>query len=537
MAPKVGKKGIFLAKAAVGVASIGLLSKLLGFSREVVLARYFGATEVTDAYLVAVVIPVIVVGALINAITATFIPVFAEYKAKRGEVATLRLVNNTLNLLLLLSVLLGISGYLLAPQVVSMLAPGFHGSQVALTVRLTRIIFPAVFAMAIIGLAIGVLQSRQCFWVPAAIGLPYNLTMIIAIILSSRYYGIIGVAVGTVLATFSQALFQIPFLYRSGFRYRLVLDLKEEGLRKMAFLIWPVLIGIAATQMNTIIDRWLASTLPEGSISALNYGFKLVMLPLSLVVSAVNSVTYPFFSQMVATNQREKLREVYLDIINIVVLFFVPITVGMIILREPFVRTAFQRGAFDASDTTATTLALLFYSVGLVAYALNDISSKVFFAVQDTKTPVLIGMLVMGFNVILNFILVKPMAHSGLALATSIASIVGTAVYFMLFRRRYGFKGGKRLLWVLGVSVMASAFMGLAVLGLYNLIPPTWTSGNFLRQVMVLSGLASLGAVMYLTVIKISRLPEGGVLFEIITRILSRTKSVDYLKHEVNIRI
>lgn len=534
MPSKLEKKGLFLARAAVGVAVIGLVSKFLGFLREVVLAKYFGATAATDAYLVAMVIPAILVGALISAISVTFIPILAEYEARRGEAAAFRLVNNTLNLLLLLSVVLGIASYLLTPQVVSILAPGFHGDQAALAIQLTRIMLPAVLAMALAGLTTAVLQSRQHFWIPAAVGLPYNFVLITAIILSARFSGIAGVAVGTALAIFSQGLIQIPFLYRLGFRYQFVLDFREEGLRKMGILIWPVLIGIAAAQLNTIIDRWLASTLAEGSISALNYAFRLVMLPQGLIVGAITSVTYPFFSQMAATNRGADLQEAYLKTAKVLILFFVPLTAGMIVLREPFVRAAFQRGAFDAIDTISTAVALLFYSLGLLSYALNDLSAKVFLAVQDTRTPVMVTVLVVGCNVVLNLMLIKPMAHGGLALATSIASTIGAGSYFWFFHRRYGLKDGRRLLVVAGVAVVASVFMGAGVSWLYNVIPAAWKVGGFLRQVAVLLSLAGIGAAFYLMLIKATRLPEGDALFEIISKIMHRNKPATRLPQEVD---
>lgn len=534
MPPKIEKKSLLLARAAVGVAAIGLVSKLLGFLREVVLAKYFGATAATDAYLVAMVIPAILVGALIGAISITFIPILAEYEARRGKAAAFRLVNNTLNLLLLLSVVLGIVGYLLAPQVVSILAPGFHRGQAALAIQLTRIMLPAVLATALTGLATAVLQSRQRFWIPAAVGLPYNFVLITAIVLSDKSSGIAGVAVGTALAIFSQALIQFPSLYRLGFRYQPVLDLGEDGLRKMGILIWPVLIGIAAAQLNTVIDRWLASTLAEGSISALNYAFRLVMLPQGLIVGAITSVTYPLFSQMAATNRGADLQEAYLKTAKVLVLFFVPLTAGMVVLREPFVRAAFQRGAFNASDTISTAVALLFYSLGLLSYALNDLSAKVFLAVQDTRTPVMITVLMVGCNVVLNLILVKPMAHGGLALATSMASTLGAGSYFGIFRRRYGIKGGRGLLVVAGVAVAASVLMGAGVSWLYNVIPAAWKVGGFLRQVTVLLSLAGIGAVFYLVLIKATRLPEGDALFEMISKIMHRNKPATRLPQEAD---
>ncbi len=534
MAPKVGEKSLKLANAALDIALIGLVSKLLGFLREVALARYFGATAATDAYLVALVLPGIGVGALLQAIVVAIIPILAEYQARKGEAAAFRLVNNTLNFLLLLSVLLGGLGYFFAPQIVRILAPGFQGSQAILAVNLTRIMLPVVLALAVNSLATAVLQSRQLFWIPAATGLPYNFIVIAAVVLSARYFGIAGVAVGTALAIFSQAILQVPSLYRMGYRYQAVLDFREEGLRKMGVLIWPVLIGIATAQMNTVIDRWLASTLPEGSISALNYAFKLVGLPLGLIVSSVTSVTYPLFSQLAATGRRGELGEAYLKTAQVLVLFLVPLAVGMITLKELIVRTAFQRGAFDASDTAATAVALAFYSLGLLAYALNDLSARAFFAVQDTRTPMLISVLVMGCNVILNLLLVKPLAHGGLALATSIASILGAVVYFMFFHRSYGLKKGKRLLVVGGVAIAASIVMGLVVLGLYSVVPVPWSRGNFLRQTLVLLSISGLGAVLYLAIIRASRLPEGDMLFEMVVKIFRRNKPTG-LPQEVDV--
>lgn len=532
MTPANGKKGNGLVKAAVGVAIIGLASKLLGFLREVVLAKYFGASAATDAYLVALVIPGVLVAALISAITVTFIPIFAESREKHGEKEAMGLVNSTMNLLLLVSAILGGAGMFFAPRIVAMLAPGFNGAQAALAVDLTRIMFPAVLAMAMNGLATAVLQSKGSFWIPAAIGFPYNLIMIAGIVLSTHFGGIAGVAVATALAIFSQAVFQALALHRAGYRYRPVLDLKEEGLRKMGLLIWPVLIGTAAGQINTVVDRWLASTLREGSISALNYGYKLVTLPMGLIVSAVTSVTFPLFAQIAAAGRREELGKVYLETAKILILFFVPLTVGMIILREPFVRAAFQRGAFDAGSTGATAVALMYYSLGLTFFALNDLSSRAFYAVQDTRTPVLVSVMTVILNVVLNLSLIKPMAHGGLALATAIASALGTLAFLALLRRKHGFRGFGRLVMVTGVALTASVVMGAVVWGFYGLIPVAWKTGGFIRQVAALLAAAGLGAGLYLALIKASRLPEGDRLFEMIGKIFRRTKPAERLPQE-----
>ncbi|GEA17226.1 murein biosynthesis integral membrane protein MurJ [Moorella sp. E306M] len=459
MAGPLGKQTV--ARAASVVMAATVLSKLLGFGREAALAAVFGASRVTDAYLVATVIPSLLFAIVGAAITTVGIPVLSEYlyrEEKRLELASL--VWSSFHAIAALLLVICFVAVPFAPWLVRLLAPGFGPDQAALTAELVRVMLPATVFMGLSGWAQGVLNAHKHFLAPAAVGIPYNVILITAIFLSGSFWGIEGVAWATVLAIASQFFIQVPVLRGLGIRYRPVLDLRHPGLTKMAALVLPVLVGVGAGQLNVIVDRILASGLAEGSISALNYAQKVLQIPQGLFAAPLIIVLYPSLAERGAVGDLAGFKERLARGLGALAFLAVPLLVGVIVLRHELVAFLFQRGAFDATDARMTAVALLFYTLGLLFLVWRDYLARAFYALQDTAMPMWTGLASVAVNIGLNLVLVRYLAHGGLALATSIAALVGCALLLVFLRRRLGRLGGRYFLLETARVNVAALVMG-----------------------------------------------------------------------------
>ncbi|MDI6711216.1 MAG: murein biosynthesis integral membrane protein MurJ [Bacillota bacterium] len=453
-----------IAGAAAVVVVITVVSKVLGFGREAALAAVFGASGATDAYLVAMIIPALLFGVVGSTITTVGIPLFAEYihdPRRRGELPGL--LWSTFHGMLLFLGLAVVVAWPLAPWLVRVLAPGFAGEQAELTVLLVRVLLPAVVFMGLAGWAQGVLNAHQRFAAPAAVGIPYNVIIIAAVLAAGGWWGIEGVAVATLVAIATQFLIQLPTFARLGLPYRPFFDWRHPGLWRMLALAGPVIIGVGANQLNVIVDRMLASGLAEGSISALNYAQKALNLPVGLFAFPLVTVLYPSLSRHSVVGDAAAFRETLVRGLSVLGFLMIPMTVGLIVLRADFVRFLFQRGAFDEVDAAMTGTAVLFYSLGILFIVWRDYLNRAFYAMQDTATPTWTGVAAVAVNVGLNLALVRVMGLGGLALASSAAAFVGFALLLWRLRRRLGRLGGRRLALETGKVCLAAGLMGLAV--------------------------------------------------------------------------
>jgi putative peptidoglycan lipid II flippase len=510
------KEQLFKAAGIITVASI--LSKVLGFFRETALAGVFGATTATDAYLVATIIPWMLFSVVGTALSTTLIPVFTQRVHDEGEEAGQRFINTLVNFILLFCLVMVIVGAFGAPWIVKIVARGFQGEAVNLTITLTRLLPPMMVFLALTAVLTGYLQAEERFTWPALVGIPFNVIMILAIIISGKSFGIIGVAVGSVLATASQILIMLPGLKRAKYRYRLVIDWKDPGFHQVGKLIVPILLATGAGQIGLIVDRMLASGLAEGSISALNFGARLTQLPLGIFVMAVTTVLYPTFSQLAADNNMHGLRRAMVAGVRASIFLTIPMAVGLIVLRDPIVRVLFERGAFDPQATEMTAYAVFFFSLGLLPMALREVISRVYFAMQDTFTPMMLGIAAVAVNIILNFILVGPLAHGGLALATSIASLVAVIILFAVLRRRVGGLGGLEMWDSFWRVSLASAVMGGGVVALWRFLTGLYPAPGFFLEAGLLTVAICAGVVIYTVASYLLGLPELKVGFDYVSK-------------------
>lgn len=453
--------GKSIAKGALIVMAATLLSRLLGVFREIKIAEYFGLKGAYDAYLVAYAIPSGVGMAIAAAISAGFIPVLNSYLVQNDEENAATVANTLLNSLFTALAVLTAAGILFAPMLAKRLAPGFLGDSVALTTQLIRIMFPGLIFFSLMGLASGFLNSRQHFLFPALGPTVSSVVIIASVVIFGKTLGIKGLAVGTVVGVIGQLLIQAPVMYKKGFRYKPELALFHPGVSKVFKLAVPVLIASLVPPLMVLIERGLASTLSTGSISALNYAFRLMQLPQGLFVMAVAVPLFPALSSFAAQKDYARLRETMLKGIYVLALIMIPASAGLIALDEPIVRLLFQRGAFEAKDTIPTAYALAFYALALLPLAVRDVFRRGFYALQDTLTPVKITVAACVLNIALDFILVKEMGIGGIALGAAVSTFTEAAVLYFLINGRLKELPGTAFAVFLGKLLAASLVMGV----------------------------------------------------------------------------
>lgn len=501
-----------LFKSASMIAIITLLSKFLGFFREIFIASKFGSGYETDTYIVAMTATYLIMGMVAGAFNTVLVPIFSEIDEVHGKDRSIKFLNNTLNIMFFVSIIAMIGFYFFSPVAIAILGNGFEGEQFDLAVNLNRIGLPIVLGMSFSFIFSGFLQSREKFLAPSATGFPFNIVQILFLITLSSTFGIKGLMVALVISIFGQVLIQIPPAVKEGFKYRWTFDLKDKYIRKMLYLTLPVMIGTAIQQVNVIVDRALASGLREGSISSLSYAARVNEIILGIFVTAITTVIFPILSKAATQNDEESLVRVTKKGSMLIFLITIPSTVGLMILAEPIVKLFFERGAFDSEATKMTYQALFFYSLGMVGMAMRLMVTRVYYSIQDTKSPTINGLIAMIMNVILNFILVIPLQHRGLALATSISSIfTSTLLLFGLRKRVAGFELKSYGIGFLKI-VVASGIMGAFVYGAYIYTEDILMGDSFVKSAAVLGVIAAIAVLIYVNlcyILKVSGAAKG----------------------------
>lgn len=500
-----------VAKSAAMIAIFTLLSKALGFIREVLIASRYGSGMETDTYFVAMTATVIIVGTLGAALNTTLIPIFSEIGEKRGTKGQLKYLNNVLNLVFLATLILGILGFIFSPFIIRVLAKGFEGAQFDLAVKLNRVGLPIIIFLGFTHVLSGFLHSKEIFGPHAIMGFPYNAVFLIYLLFFSKNTNIAILMGVSVLAASTQFLIQVPAVRHLGYRYSLNVNLKDPYLKKAMILIIPVLLGSAVQQINVIIDKTLASDLVKGSISALTYSSRINDLIISVFVAAIATVVFPMLSSAFSRNEDQVVKDIFKQGVNIILIVTIPATVGIMLLAKPMVYLFFQRGAFDDLATTMTSGALVFYSIGLVGASLRLMLNKVFYSFQDTKTPMRNGVIAVVLNLILNFVFIRSMQHRGLALATSISTTISTLLLFLALRKKLGPLGTGNMLMTFLKTSFSALIMGGVVYLLYFKVGALLPDAKVVQMIMLIFSVA-FGAVVYFVMCILLRIKEIRVL-------------------------
>jgi putative peptidoglycan lipid II flippase len=468
-----------LARSAglIGVAT--MTSRVLGVARETVLAALFGAGNDMDAFNVAFRVPNLLRDLFAEgAISAALVPTFTRTLASRGRAAAWRLGNLVVNALVGVTLLFVMAGWLAAPWLARTFAPEYAlvPGKLQLTALLIRIMLPFLTLIAIGVAMMGMLNALRRFFIPAVSPAMFNVATLCAaftlVPLMPRvgWPRIAGIALGTILGGLGQIAIQWPLLRREGWRYAPVLDAGDAGLREVMRLMAPATIGLAAVQVNVFVNTVLATGEGTGAVSWLNYAFRLMYLPIGLFGVSIGTAALPEISRHTATSDNAGLRQTVADALRLTIVLNVPATIGLIVLARPIVSLLLERGRFGPDDTAATAAALICYAPGLVGYAAVKIASPTFYALRDSRTPVVISAVAVVVNIALNLLLVRAMGFTGLALGTTIAAIVHAAILLWLLRGRVGSIGGRENLRVFTLITIASIAMGAATWGSQHLL-------------------------------------------------------------------
>lgn len=505
-----------VAKATIALMIATILAKVLGFARELVLASVYGASMYSDAYLTAMNIPLVIFTVMGTALGTVFIPVYFEVDQNLGESKSLKFTNNVFNIVILLCILIASLGFIFIEPLVKLFAIGFEGETLFITINFTKIAIMGVVFTGLSYIMSSYLQIKDNFSIPGLISIPKNLIIIISIILSVKYNPYIMIW-GTLIGMFIEFLVQIPFAIKSGYRYKLYINLNDVYIKKSVVLIAPVLIGVAVNQVNTMVDRTLASTLVEGSISALNYASKLNGFVMALFITSIAVVIYPMLSKLSSEDNLDKFINSVVQSINSVTLLVIPISVGAIVLSKPIVKLLFERGEFDEKATSMTAIALVMYSIGLIAFGLRDILNRIFYSLKDTKTPMINGSIAMVMNIILNIVLVRYLQLAGLALATSISAIICIILLFRNLEKKIGYFRQDKILGTIFKSFIAAIFMGIITYFTYTYLNNILGIG-FINEVISLFGSIGIGSVVYVILVIILKVEEVKLIKNVIKK-------------------
>lgn len=498
-------------KTAVLLMLITILSKIFGFAREISLSYFYGATNISDAYLVALTIPLAIFGFIGTGIATGYIPMYSKIENEFGEEEGNRFTNNLVNILFVICTLVLIIGLAFTSQLVKAFALGFTGETLALAVKFTRVTMLQVYFIGLVTIFSGFLQIKKNYVVPALTGFPMNFVIIISMIVS-KSTNIMVLVVGSVIAYAAQLLFLIPFVHKKGYRYKFIFDLKDKNIQAMANIVGSVIIGVSVNQINTLVDRTMASKISDGAISALNYAGRLNGFVQGLFVFSIATVMYPMISKMAVEDNMAGLKKSLLDAVSGISLLVIPATIGAMIFAKPIVELLFSRGAFDSKAVAMTSDALFFYSIGMVGFGLRDILSRVFYSLQDVKTPMINAAIALSMNIVLNIILSKLLGIGGLALATSISAIFCTALLFISLRKKIGPFGVKGIAASSVKILCASLIMGLiAKLSYGFLLKHISTNLSLLFSI-------ALGALIYFALVYIMRVKDVELLVNTVKR-------------------
>jgi len=498
-------------RIAFYLMAITALSKVFGFLRDLTLSYFYGASSISDAYLISITIPSIIFIFISTGIATGYIPIQSGILSERGKVEGDRFTSRLINVVLVICLLITFTGLVFTEPIVKAFASGFEGDTLALAVKFTRISIFGIFFTGIVHVFTGYLQLNNNFMMPGFVSLPQNIIIVLSIVLS-RYISTTVLAVGVVIAAATQVFFLLPSMRKLDFKYEAKFNFNDENLLQLWKVAVPAMLGVSVNQINSLVDRTIASTLAVGGISSLNYVSKLITFILAIVVASIVSVLYPMISKMVAQKNMEGLKKSIIEALSVINMLTIPAMVGAMIFAEPIVRLLFERGAFDNDAVIMTSGALFFYSIGLLGHGSTDVLIRTFYAMQDTKKPMLLSVASMGLNITLNLILSRFMGINGLALATGISAIVFAMTLFISLRKKIGPFGLKSFMITIAKISASSIFMGVVAFALFSI------SQDVLGNNIALLISIIFGAVVYFLAVMILNVDGARKVLRVIMR-------------------
>ncbi len=514
---KQGTAASGIARSAGYVSVAVFCSRILGLIREQVLAGLFGAGFSMDAFVVAFRIPNLLRDLFAEgALSSAFVTVFSEYEQKGNREKTLALVNNVLSVLTVIVSTVVLLGMIFSRELVTLLAPDFAliPGKIQLTQQLTLVMFPFLLLVSLSALFMGILNTKGYFFIPSMASSCFNLSSILiggGLALALPRWGLLpiyGMAIGTLLGGLSQLGIQWPLIKRIGFKIRPRISLDDPGLRKIGRLIIPAVIGLSATQINIFINTNFASRCAEGSVAWLNYAFRLMQFPLGLFGVALSIATLPVVAKQAAQKELGELGKTLVSSLSLAFALTLPASVGLWVLAEPIVRLIFEHGRFSSYDTFMTAMAVKLYAIGLMAYSGVKIIVPVYYALDDTRWPVIASFVAVAANVIIILLTLDALQHRAIALSTSMTMIMNMILLaLVLYRKIGGYPIAALIGSVLKIGICSVA-MGMVARHLWYFVLQHDLSQGLFALCLSLFTVIVLCALFYILLLTLAGIPE-----------------------------
>lgn len=502
----MGEESHAFAWAAAIVMAGTVASRLLGLVRQQVFAIEFGTTGQMDAFWTAFRLPDIIYNIVAGGLLgSSLIPVFAGYLAQGRRDEAARVASSVMNMMLILLGVLALLLEIFAGQIVPLLVSDYSPEKQQLVLTLTRILLVQPIFLGVSGVMMGVLNTYQHFLLPTLAPVIYNLSIILGAALLGPRMGVEALPIGVVVGAMLQVALQWPGLVRYGFRWSRVVDVTDPGVREVWRLMIPRVFASASLYLNLLIQAALASQLVEGAYTGYSNALQLMSLPLGIFAIAISVVAFPTLSAQVARDELGPMSRTLGQALRIILFLTLPSSVGLILLREPIIRTLFQYGAFDQRSTLLTAQPLIFFALGLFGHATVEIVLRAFYALHETLRPVLINLVTLSINLALSFVLIGRLQQGGLALAISISVVVEALALLALLQTRLPSFDWAGLGTTVGKCMLASAVMGMA---LYVFVHASGLPDSLFARVLQLALALAIGAGIYLGAATLLRLPE-----------------------------
>lgn len=487
-----------LARTGLPILVATLISRPLGFVREAVQAALFGASRVTDTFVIAYNLPEMIQTLFFSGVLSNFfVPVITRYREQRDELSTVFSV--AMNGAVALALILAASCYLAAPGIITLAAPGLSDADRDLAIFLFRLMLPMLVLHCLLSVMKGTLNSIGHYAMPEYAGVYFNVIVIACALVLAVQYGIMSLAIGVVVGSIVQVLIQIPVLRQKGIRYHPTVGFAHPALSEMQGLVLGAVIATAVVPVNAFIARSMASTLPAGSVSALAYAFRIFMLPVSLFAVPVYTVLLTDLSTSQHSGAQQRFKEQATAGLSLLFAVALPATAILLALATPIVRVLYERGQFFSDDVVLTSQALMAYGIGTLAYGTSQVMVRLFNAQKDTRTPAWVGVGSIALSIGGNWSLMQVWGHWGIALVTSLVSYANTLVLYAIFRHRHGPLNEAILLRRFFVHLLLASALGVTLFLLSRpLVTMTGSLMNSLR-LLYFSGILVAGCGVYLT--------------------------------------
>lgn len=515
-----------LMKTTIGIIIVTLISIFLGFARESIVVYKLGAGWQADSFIFSIMFPGLIFSSIGGVISTVFVPLYTDLRINESLEEANDFANNLINIIIIITLILVFIGEIYTPEIIKILAPGFKGETYEMTVKLVRMILPSMFFMGLMYCFVGILTSFKELIITAAISIPLHLSIILGLILIYPRLGLQWTIIAVILGSILQVIIFIPKLVQKKYKYKVKFNLKKAYIMQALNMIGPMSIGIMAQQINTLIDRALASTLDAGSITAINLASKVNLASYNSLVFIVSMLVFPMLAECSAQKDSEKFEEILRLGINIVIGLMLPITLITICFRQEIISVLFGYGKFSQKNIIDTSEILLFYSIGTCFLGLRDILNRAFYALQDTKVPMKNGIIAIIINVITSLLLIKILKARGLALGTSISMVVVSLMLLRNIKIKFKYMNFKNIytnIFKISISGFIMYMSMLLIKNIYNLIKISMFTKI---EMILLMGIISLvSIVIYISSLFI--LKVDGIEF-----IIKKLKNHNFLKKE-----